>query len=317
MNFLKYPSLTNHYAIGKEKRILAQLEEAYYSTEKIHGANVSIVLDQTGNVDFAKRSGFIEADDKQFNRFVQLAKNKQQLIHELESFLDWQGVTQVHAFGEYFGSKVQNMDYDLNKNQEVAIKIFNVILEYENGVIHYVVSRGEVEKYISHPYLTPTEEISTLRHFLKEDPTEDSIYGGYSEGLVYQPLHGYILDDSFRFLGVKHKTDKFNEVSNNPINPKPKTEHTLEFMNLVSDVSRYITVNRLTNVLSHGDIELITKNIGKLMIALKEDVVTEYMRETDTQFSESDVLSALRACDKDIAKMIKEAIQLESLEVIV
>lgn len=309
MNFLKYPSLTNHYAIGKEKRIIEACNDPWYSTEKIHGANISIVLDQEGNVNFAKRSGFIEEDDKQFARFVQLAKNSQQLIHELEVFLDWKGVTQVHAFGEYFGSNVQTMEYHLNKNHQVDIKIFNVILEYGNGVLHYVLSRWDVEKYISHGYLTPVEETSTLEQFLKKEPIENSRYGGYSEGSVYQPCIGYILDDWHRFLGVKHKTEKFNEVSRTPKNPKPKVEYTPEFIELMTSVSMYVTENRLRNVLSHGEFELIPQNIGKIMLAFKEDVVKEYLREVDSTYEEKDILSSLRPSDREIAKMVKEEIQ--------
>lgn len=44
MNFLKYPSLTNHYVLGKSRRILYTYNDLWYSTEKIHGDNISIVV---------------------------------------------------------------------------------------------------------------------------------------------------------------------------------------------------------------------------------------------------------------------------------
>ena len=44
--FMKYPSLTNHYAISAGTRgIYAHLNSQWYATEKIDGANVSVNID--------------------------------------------------------------------------------------------------------------------------------------------------------------------------------------------------------------------------------------------------------------------------------
>ena len=53
MKFKKYPSLTNHYAIAKAGQF--NLNQEYVSTEKIHGANISIVID---NLRESWRSGY-------------------------------------------------------------------------------------------------------------------------------------------------------------------------------------------------------------------------------------------------------------------
>jgi hypothetical protein len=44
MKFLKYPSLTNHYVVPKSNFLTNLLDKTFYSTEKIHGANISIIV---------------------------------------------------------------------------------------------------------------------------------------------------------------------------------------------------------------------------------------------------------------------------------
>lgn len=318
MNFLKYPSLTNHYALGKDRRIPYVYDDVWYATEKIHGANISIVTAKgTEGVGLAKRSGFLTLDDKQFGGFkTWVSEQGAELVNSLNKFLDWEGVTQVHAFGEYFGGKVQRMDYELCKQGQVDVKLFNVILEYDGGTIHYVVSRDMMEKYIPAKYLTPVSNKKTLRELVNGHLEVQSIYGGISEGQVYQPTKGYILNDIFRFYGIKHKTKEFAEVTKSTVKVKEKVEYSPEFLALVEDVSRYITDSRLNNVLSHGDLELENKNIGAIMIALKQDIVKEYLAEVVTTHSDTDVLSAVNKHNGAIALLIKEAITKESNEML-
>lgn len=318
MNFLKYPSLTNHYALGKDRRIPYVYDDVWYATEKIHGANISIVsAKDIEEVGLAKRSGFLTLDDKQFNGFkTWVSEQGAELVNSLNKFLDWEGVTQVHAFGEYFGEKVQRMDYELCKQGQVDVKLFNLILEYDGGTIHYVVSRDMMEKYIPVKYLTPVSSKKTLRELVNGHLEVQSIYGGISEGQVYQPTKGYILTDTFQFYGVKHKTKEFAEITKSTFKVKEKLEYSPEFLSLVEDVSRYITNNRLNNVLSHGDFELENKNIGVIMIALKQDIVKEYLAEVVTTYSDTDVLSAVNKYNRDIALLIKNAIQKESMDLL-
>ena len=310
MNFLRYPSLVNHYAVAKERRIVSLHEKEWIATEKIHGSNASIVLDRDMNVGVAKRSTFITEDnvDKQFRRLLGLASEKQDMIDELSKFLDWDSVTQVHAFGEYFGGSVQRMDYKLCHDGEVDFKIFNVILEYE-GLAHYVVSRETIEDYISNEYLVPIIKRGPLKQLMSEEPSEESLFGGLSEGRVYQPRFGYmILEDRFRMVGVKHKTEKFLEVEDVKVRKKTP-ELSNELLELIDDVGRYVTGARLDNVLSHGDLELKNENIGKIMLAYKEDVIKEYSSEVETSATIADLKTAVENKNRDIAMMIKNKIK--------
>lgn len=315
MNFFKYPSLTSHYAIGKDKRISNMYDDNWFSTEKIHGANVSIVVDKFGEISFGKRTSFIDSSDNQFTKFVQFVKEEPELVADISKFLSWEHVTQVHAFGEYFGAGVQAMDYTICKEATIDVKLFNIVLEYADGAVYYVVSRDTVDKYVNKKYLTSITGRDTLRNFLSAPLEVQSTYGGISEGQVYQPTVGYILSDKSRFCGVKHKTLEFSEVKQKT-KVKTKVEYTPEFLALIEDVSCYVTANRLANVLSHGEYELENKNIGSIMQALKTDIITEFQKENTSLFTEKEITSAVNKNDRTIALLIKDAIDKDSMKVL-
>ena len=56
MHFIKYPSLTNHYAILNKKYI--NLENEYIATEKIHGANITIAIMVWSNKQIRKQKSY-------------------------------------------------------------------------------------------------------------------------------------------------------------------------------------------------------------------------------------------------------------------
>ena len=63
MKFIKYPSLTNHYVARKQSFI--DMEDEYVSTEKIHGSNISIIIDNDDNIDVAKRTAFLTESERE------------------------------------------------------------------------------------------------------------------------------------------------------------------------------------------------------------------------------------------------------------
>ena len=65
LNFMRYPSLTNHYAISEKNRaIYENKDKQWYATEKVDGSNISITVDlSTGEWTFGKRSTIITKDE--------------------------------------------------------------------------------------------------------------------------------------------------------------------------------------------------------------------------------------------------------------
>lgn len=99
MKFIKYPSLTNHYVARKQKFI--NLDDDYVSTEKIHGSNVSLIIDNENNIEVAKRTDFLteeERTQRPWNTLAQFATEQKDLI------LSW--ATQVRTLAEEYGNIV-------------------------------------------------------------------------------------------------------------------------------------------------------------------------------------------------------------------
>lgn len=81
MKFIKYPSLTNHYVARKQSFI--DMEDEYVSTEKIHGSNISIIIDNNDNIDVAKRTAFLtesEREQRPWNTLATFAEEQKELI---------------------------------------------------------------------------------------------------------------------------------------------------------------------------------------------------------------------------------------------
>lgn len=312
MEFIKYPSLANSYKLSRQAIAMKDME--WYATEKIHGSNVSIVLDDHLNVKVAKRTSFLNDQDKPFFRMNQFVEDNPRLVNQLAYFLDAVGAKQVNAYGEFFGFKVQPLQYDITKEKLTSFRMFNIIAVFEDKKVVY--PRTELGDYIDDEYLVPITKEGTLHELLKEELPVDSIYGGVSEGQVYQPAFSYVLTDKSQFVGIKRKTKEFTEVAHHPVPKEPKEKDSVEFLELIEDIARYVTKNRMINVLSHGEFELENENIGKMMIAFKEDAVKEYMRDVEPIQSETVVLSAINRSNREIAMIIKELINEKAQEVI-
>lgn len=81
MKFIKYPSLTNHYAVQTKRCI--DLNKEYIATEKIHGSNISIIVDKDRNIDVAKRSDFLtdaERTQTPWKTLAEYAETNRELI---------------------------------------------------------------------------------------------------------------------------------------------------------------------------------------------------------------------------------------------
>ena len=321
IKYLRYPSLVNHYAIGKEYRITEKLDEMWYATEKIHGANTAYYLDREGNEKFAKRSGFIdfEIGDKQFNELPKCIttsiKNSAQTILKENPLSQY-----IIVYGEFFGSGIQIMEYDVVKDKAKKFLVFDTFIKSKctETSEYYVLGRNELELYFRSEDLVPLKETATLRQLLKGDVDEDSLLGGYSEGDVFKPLKGYLVEEGNRYTGVKYKTKKYLETERvSTKQPKSKPNWSLEDLEVREDLGRYITKNRVNNVVSHGEFELIPQNIGNIMTAVKMDAIKEYKRETDKDIKEETNFEMLiNGYSGIVANFIKEAIQENTFKVI-
>lgn len=99
--------------------------------------------------------------------------------------------------------------------------------------------------------------------------------GGDAEGVVYQPITGYEIKPH-EFYGIKRKLPAFAERK--PVK-KPQVKPTAEDLQIAQAVESRITVQRVHNILSHGDIQADRKNMRLLIKAMQADIISEIERE--------------------------------------
>lgn len=299
---LKYPSITNDYAILKKKRVLQFMQDNWFATEKIHGTNISINIDKHGNLELGGKRQKAEKYPDQYQGLFKFVSLNFDLTLKLKRLLDDYNADVVHAYGELFGKGIQKTLYNVNKNDTTDVKLFSVIIEKDNEYI--VLNRKDIELYIQ-LYLIPIEKIDTLENLLKTDiENQKSQYGDTFEGYVYAPYDfDYIYADNKPFLSIKHKVEKFQEVKSK----KKKPELSKEQLYLNEDVSRYVTKHRIEHILDEHHLELVEHNFGKIIGFTKDDIEKEYLNENDTsQYTEEQIKIAIKNQSREIALTLKQ-----------
>ena len=333
--FLKYPSLTNHYAVAKSRTLSKYVmptnaedftrmypSTLWYATEKIDGSNISINIDlETGEWKVAKRSGLVEntPDDAPFSDVYQMVE--EQDIEKIKENLRLMGYDDgvAHLYGELFGFKIQKQDYDLAKERKREVRIFDAIIV--PGDIDLLTARlGQQDLsfalFDTDLTMTPRIKTGTLLELMNEEPYSESKLGGVSEGLVYKPVETtYIIPGATGFLGVKHKTEAYMETRGKSTKREPKPFKSSVDQELYEEVLRYVTKQRVMNVLSHGEVPADFENFGEIMTLVKIDIFKEYQKEErpdikldeDKQVLLHEIVN--KELNKPISAVVREAIQ--------
>lgn len=320
LEFKKYPKLTNHYNIEKERVFDNWMEEFYYSDEKIDGSNTQMAFlienNKIKDIKVGSRNHFIEADDK--NNIAKVYSFVNKVKEAIEFNIDMLPKDcVVRVFGEIFGSKIQQTKYDVTKDGNVDYRIFDVFIELPNedtyvlgqfDLYNLLSKLDETSNYLNNLFKSSNNS-DTLHDKLNRSLLDKSHYGDIlCEGEVYHPLNTFKYTYGTTFPVVKRKHKEFMEVSRKPRKKKKKTNvASPELIELTDKVSDYVTERRLDNILSHGDISLEPKNIGLLIKEMTKDITEEYLQEnpdTDKYL----LGQALRRLTKDIALTIKNHI---------
>lgn len=285
MNIIKYPSLTNHYSLTQIKDREQLFNVEYIATEKIHGANISIVVDNYGNIEVTKRTLALTDEEKRVSPWVTLVNFvndfEDQIIKWAEQaakLIDDDRVLQVHFYGELFGNEVNTMAYDLNAQKERAIRFFNILVAFdeENGIL---LSPEEMRSILPERLAVPFIKKDTLINLLKESEERASAFGGDAEGQVFAPNQQITLSEAGLSTPIiKFKYEKFMEKQ--PVSPtRPSKIHTPAEIAVLHSIKERATLQRVENVMSHGEIQPTEQNTGAVIRAVVQDIVEEVLRE--------------------------------------
>ena len=277
--FVKYPSITNHYYNKFLNRIREDIrtKQNWFTTEKIHGANFSILYDGK-KFEYAGKNGIYDEDRKFYNYRNDLAF----VLPKIENlFLDIKQDNKIkrckqnddnfsiQVYGEYCGPKIQKgvqygkrdfIVFDIKINDTFFID-FDYLLElcnyYSINTVP-ILCTGDFDTCLAYP----NDENSKILDIA------DNMY----EGTVIRPNKS-IYFGTTRII-IKNKNAKFSEKIKIK---KPKVAHvfTEEQLNFL----QYINENRVNCVLSANP--ELGKNFGKLLGAVIVDALEECPTKMD------------------------------------
>ena len=303
--FKKFPSLENTYQI-KPIQLAEELgfdREEYIVTEKVHGANFSFHVYRTEDgvqIKCAKRTGFIEDDEKFFNYKPLLEKYKSALINLHENVLD----NDFILYGELFGGNIQSgMSYQEDqdfiafdlcvKQEEVFLPLNKLNLyskSFEESGIPVVPLLG---------LCNSLQEALTLDECFESKLTREDFNGEdkhkEAEGVVIEPVVPKWFPNGNRIY-FKKKTKRFLEKGGNKI-PKPIEVLPKELEGVLTQAFEYINEPRFNAVVSKIG-EVTIKDIGKVMSFMAKDILEDMEKD-----------SLIIPEDKKFMKLLQQKVQ--------
>lgn len=287
MKFIKYPSLTNHYVARKQRFI--NFDDDYVSTEKIHGSNVSIIVDNENNIEVAKRTAFLTEEERTqqpWNTLTQFATEQKDLIlswtNQVRKLAEEYGnIVQLNFYGELYGSKVQQMQYQEAIDKVRRIRFFDIHVIFEDEQ-RLALSQEKMTTILGDDYTVPVLRQGKLVDLILNTEELQSKLGDCgAEGQVYKPKNDYFFkpDDygNIHYPVVKHKYDAWLET--NKIKVKHEMSYSANELKLITAVESRVTPQRLLNVLSHGDIKTEPQSTGLVIKAMLQDIKEEIIKE--------------------------------------
>ena len=287
--FKKFPSLENTYQV-KPIQIAEELgfdKEQYIVTEKIHGANFSFHVYRTEDgvqIKCARRTGFIEDDEKFFNYKPVLEKYKSALINLHENVLD----NDFILYGELFGGNIQSgMSYQEDqdfiafdlcvKQEEVFLPVNKLNLyskSFEESGIPVVPLLGLCNSLQEALHFNEYFDSKLTREdFNGEDKHKEA------EGVVIEPVVPKWFPSGSRVY-FKKKTKRFLEKGGNKIH-KPVENLPKELEGVLTQAFEYITEPRYSAVTSKIG-EVTIKDIGKVMGFMTKDILEDMEKDSLT-----------------------------------
>ena len=294
MEFVKFPSLENHYqgkAINYWLRDNPTLSnEKFIITEKLDGANFCIVIPKEGEVYFQSRNNALAGDASFFN-FQSVIEKDMDKIMEIKRemndhmFFD----SEVRIYGELFGNGVQRrVDYgDDRYFLPFEVVIDGEILSPSEG-LEFMDAFGFGDWWV--PILGYADSLEEALEFNVEEVLtkhQGTTEKGFKfiEGVVISPFEKVYQNASgSRFL-IKKKAHCFGDLAGQKTKDRkveePLSESGTKLFNIWLNM---FSENRLMDLFSKmGKIDSM-KQIGEYLKAFSADVKEDFFKEHKEAF---------------------------------
>jgi len=326
MTFKKFTSIENSYSQGFIDIIKAEgyADEKFVAQEKAHGGNLSIWTDDGINFRTAKRTAFLEVDEKFYNHQLILENLKPKLMQLWKELNKNSPLSQMALYGEIIGGTYPHKDvpktkgairvqkgvfyspsnefyaFDLllNNKQYVNLDRLNTLLESNGFLYATTIFTGSLAEVLKYP--------NTFQSVISSQLGLPEIKDNNCEGVVIRTLNDVRLNNGQRIL-LKNKNEKWSEKEKATRRVKPIEVISEPVIELQQEIALYATENRLNNVISK--IGNITKqDFGKLMGLLSTDVVDDFSKENIQKLSSLDkkeIKQVTKSINKKVMGLVK------------
>lgn len=319
MIFKTYNSIENAY----QTRVIEQIrmqgfgDEVFIVQEKVHGANFSFFTDGK-EIKIAKRTAFIEKDEKFFNAHQILERYRKNVIEVFQKVKTiYPDVETVVIYGELFGGgykhkevepvkdavKVQKgieyapynefyaFDIKLNGITYLNTDVVNRIFEETGFFYAKILFQGTLEEALKFPNVFNSQ----IPAWLGLPELENNM----CEGTIVKTLKTKYFGNGARII-LKNKNEKWVEKAK-MVKKEAKTfQKQIHFsekaQEIWEEIQKYATVNRLNNVISKIG-EFQPKMIGKVIGLFAQDILEDF---------EKDFPAAFTAIEKEEQKRINK-----------
>jgi Rnl2 family RNA ligase len=332
LQFNKYPSIENTYQttyINKIKNYVSS-DMIWDVTEKVHGANCCLITD--GNtVEFAKRSSIVGDNTNFFNYKDVLLKNQSNILAAftaVRKLLITDRIKIVQFYGELFGGCYPHKDvikdtrykavqkgiyyapheefygFDIavifNDDNRIWLNPEHVNLIYSTSNIFYARSlfRGTLDECLQFNNIFQTY----IPQWLGLPDINDNI----CEGVVIKPMVPQFFPNGERIL-LKNKNEKFTEKKGEKSH-KVIVDLPDDVNNILSNISEYININRLNNIISHEGEFNMPHDFGRCMKLFSEDVLKDFTKDYIKQWNSIEKTNQ-KIITKEMSNKIKNIIK--------
>ena len=283
--FKKFPSLENTYQT-KPIQIAEELgldKQQYIVTEKVHGANFSFHISMGSNlhveIKCAKRSGWIEDDEKFFNYKPVLEKYRTRLENIFDAMSD--DCEELVIFGELYGGSIQSgmcykddqdfiaFDMKIDGVPVDKLAMFNDLKTYEIPCVPLLGKFETLQEALN--FNESFDSLLMRKGFNGEDKHKEA------EGVVIEPVIPKWFPNGSRVY-FKKKTKRFLEKGGNKIH-KPVENLPKELEGVLTQAFEYITEPRYSAVTSKIG-EVTIKDIGKVMGFMTKDILEDMEKDS-------------------------------------
>lgn len=306
MIFKTYNSIENAYQARMIDQIRLQGfgDEVFIVQEKVQGANFSFLTDGK-EIKIAKRTAFIEKDEKFYNAHQMLERYKKNVIDVFQKVKRmYPNVETVVIYGELFGGgythkevepvkgavRVQKgieyapynefyaFDIKLNGVTYLDTDIVNQIFEKTGFFYAKTLFQGTLEEALRFPNV-----------FNSKIPTWLGLpeLNNMCEGTIIKTLKTKYFGNGARVI-LKNKNEKWIEKSKMVKKEGKTVQKQIVFgeiaQNIWEEIQRYVTANRLNNVVSKiGEFE--PKMMGKIIGLFAQDILEDFEKDFPSVFT--------------------------------